>query len=199
MRVGFLVDDDGINLSWVCHLPSARRMWNTVYRVFANRRVQLLIEFRARHVKHKRFLTRVPANRPSVESVSSVIRPFVPIQEGSRRHFHFSGREYSAKNLNRVAPRDRDGPALVLVVAYRLLEKPGWVKLHRFGNLLEGADTCHVRENRFHHVEVVHRDERCYWVCSEKAKEVPVNVVLKQRNRTQDERRNVYISRSHGA
>lgn len=125
MRVGFLVNDDGVNFSWVCHLPSARRMRNTVYRVFANRRVQLLVEFRARHIKHKRFLARVTANRPGVEGVSSVIRPFVPIQKGSRRHFHFPGRENSAEYLYRVAPGDRDGPALVLVVAYRLLEKPG--------------------------------------------------------------------------
>ena len=93
-------------------------------RVFANSSIQLLIESRGRHVEHERFLTRVTANRPGVKRVRGVIRSFVPIQERPRRHFHFSRREYSAEYLDCIAPRDRDGPALVLVVAYRLLEKP---------------------------------------------------------------------------
>lgn len=124
MRVWFLVDYDGINLSWIRHLPPTRRMRNTVSRVFANSSIQLLIESRGRHVEHERFLTRVTANRPGVKRVRGVIRSFVPIQERPRRHFHFSRREYSAEYLDCIAPRDRDGPALVLVVAYRLLEKP---------------------------------------------------------------------------
>lgn len=125
MRIRFLVNDDGVNLSRVRHLPLTRRMRNTVPRVFANRRVQLLVELRGRHVIHKRFLARLPTNRPGVECVGGVVRSFVPIQERSRRHFHFPWRKYSSEYLDRVAPRDRDGPALVLVVAYRLLEKPG--------------------------------------------------------------------------
>ena len=180
MRVWFLVDYDGINLGWIRHLPPTRRMSNSVSRVFANRRVQLLVESRGWHVEHERFLARITANRPRVEGVGGVIRSFVPIQERSRRHFHLSRREYSAEYLDSISPRDRDGPALVLVVAYRLLEKPGWVELHRYGQLLEGTDSGHVGKDRFHYVEVVHWDEWCYWVGGEEAKEVPVNVVLKR-------------------
>ena len=182
-RVWLFVHLYFLKLRRIRHLPVTFWMRNEMSFIFSECLVKCGIEFCLWEVKHERLLTRVSANRASVECIRSVICSSIPIQECSGRHFHLPLCEYPAKYLNSKTPRNWNGPFPFLVVANGLLNEGCWVKLHWNSKPLKGFYSGSIREDWLNHIKVVQWHQWSHWMSCKKPEQVPIHIVLFQQNK----------------